>query len=151
VRAANYGIVEDVHQSLMHVLAQYLRHHAMPPELIPGRRFWGVSPSMAGRRCTTHALSGQLLQQRAERGAIAVDSTGARTPLRIRQCQGHGRVRSPVRPPFPYFRASQVMSDRRGKPDLDYPSRANEGPAASIASPSPKRHSPCWNWSGPWR
>ena len=39
VRAANYGIVEDVHQSLMHVMAQYLRQQAMPPELIAGRRF----------------------------------------------------------------------------------------------------------------
>jgi D-sedoheptulose 7-phosphate isomerase len=39
VRAANYGIVEDVHQSLMHILAQYLRQRAMPPELIAGRRF----------------------------------------------------------------------------------------------------------------
>jgi phosphoheptose isomerase len=39
VRAANYGIVEDVHQSLMHVMAQYLRQQAMPPELIAERRF----------------------------------------------------------------------------------------------------------------
>jgi phosphoheptose isomerase len=39
VQAANYGIVEDVHQSLMHILSQYLRQHAMPPELIAGRRF----------------------------------------------------------------------------------------------------------------
>jgi phosphoheptose isomerase len=39
VRAANYGIVEDVHQSLMHIMAQYLRQQAMPPELIARRRF----------------------------------------------------------------------------------------------------------------
>ena len=39
VNAANYGIVEDVHQSLMHVMAQYLRQRAMPPELIARRRF----------------------------------------------------------------------------------------------------------------
>ena len=39
VQASNYGIVEDVHQSLMHILAQYLRQHAMPPELIAQRRF----------------------------------------------------------------------------------------------------------------
>lgn len=29
VRADNYGLVEDVHQSLMHILAQYLRHAHM--------------------------------------------------------------------------------------------------------------------------
>lgn len=39
VRAANYGVVEDVHQSMMHVLAQYLRQRAMPAELIAQRRF----------------------------------------------------------------------------------------------------------------
>jgi D-sedoheptulose 7-phosphate isomerase len=39
VQASNYGIVEDVHQSLMHILAQYMRQHAMPPELIAQRRF----------------------------------------------------------------------------------------------------------------
>jgi D-sedoheptulose 7-phosphate isomerase len=39
VRAANYGVVEDVHQSLMHILAQYLRQHAMSPELVAQRRF----------------------------------------------------------------------------------------------------------------
>jgi D-sedoheptulose 7-phosphate isomerase len=39
VQASNYGIVEDVHQSLMHIFAQYLRQHAMPPELIAQRRF----------------------------------------------------------------------------------------------------------------
>jgi len=39
VQASNYGIVEDVHQSLMHILAQYMRQHAMPPGTIPQRRF----------------------------------------------------------------------------------------------------------------
>jgi len=39
VRAANYGVIEDVHQSLMHSLAQYLRQRAMPAELIAQRRF----------------------------------------------------------------------------------------------------------------
>jgi D-sedoheptulose 7-phosphate isomerase len=32
VDAANYGIVEDIHQSMMHALAQYLRHSAMAPD-----------------------------------------------------------------------------------------------------------------------
>jgi D-sedoheptulose 7-phosphate isomerase len=39
VRAANYGVIEDVHQSLMHILAQYMRQHAMPTELIAQRGF----------------------------------------------------------------------------------------------------------------
>jgi D-sedoheptulose 7-phosphate isomerase len=39
VRAANYGVVEDIHQSLMHILSQYLRQQAMPQQLIPRRRF----------------------------------------------------------------------------------------------------------------
>jgi D-sedoheptulose 7-phosphate isomerase len=39
VAAENYGVVEDVHQSMMHCLAQYLRQHAMAPELVPHRVF----------------------------------------------------------------------------------------------------------------
>ncbi len=39
VRASNYGIVEDIHQSLMHILAQYLRQGAMPLDLIGKRLF----------------------------------------------------------------------------------------------------------------
>ncbi len=39
VQAANYGVVEDVHQSLMHILAQYLRQREMPAELIAQRNF----------------------------------------------------------------------------------------------------------------
>ena len=30
----NYGVVEDVHQACMHVLAQYVRHAVMSVELI---------------------------------------------------------------------------------------------------------------------
>jgi D-sedoheptulose 7-phosphate isomerase len=37
--ADNYGVVEDVHQSVMHILAQYLRLAGMPPKRIAGRRF----------------------------------------------------------------------------------------------------------------
>jgi D-sedoheptulose 7-phosphate isomerase len=29
VEAHNYGFVEDVHQSMMHVLSQYVRHHTL--------------------------------------------------------------------------------------------------------------------------
>lgn len=39
VDADNYGVVEDVHQSLMHILAQFLRQRHMDPELVAGRRF----------------------------------------------------------------------------------------------------------------
>ena len=39
VVADNYGVVEDVHQSLMHVLAQFVRQSAMPPELVAIRKF----------------------------------------------------------------------------------------------------------------
>lgn len=39
VDADNYGVVEDVHQSLMHVLAQYLRLARMPAELVAARKF----------------------------------------------------------------------------------------------------------------
>jgi D-sedoheptulose 7-phosphate isomerase len=35
----NYGVIEDVHQSLMHVLAQYLRQARMDAGLIRERRF----------------------------------------------------------------------------------------------------------------
>jgi D-sedoheptulose 7-phosphate isomerase len=38
--AHNYGVVEDVHQSLMHVLAQYVRHkHLEEPELLGTHKF----------------------------------------------------------------------------------------------------------------
>jgi phosphoheptose isomerase len=39
VAADNYGVVEDVHQSLMHVLAQFVRMARMPAELVPHRKF----------------------------------------------------------------------------------------------------------------
>ena len=35
----NYGVIEDTHQSIMHILAQYLRQAKMPGALIPERRF----------------------------------------------------------------------------------------------------------------
>jgi D-sedoheptulose 7-phosphate isomerase len=39
VAAENYGVVEDIHQSMMHALAQYLRQSAMTPELVARRVF----------------------------------------------------------------------------------------------------------------
>ncbi|MDE3195639.1 MAG: SIS domain-containing protein [Acidobacteriota bacterium] len=39
VPARNYGIVEDVHQSMMHVFAQYLRMRRMDPALVEERHF----------------------------------------------------------------------------------------------------------------
>ena len=39
VAAENYGIVEDVHQSLMHILAQYVRMSELPSELVQTLRF----------------------------------------------------------------------------------------------------------------
>lgn len=39
VDAQNYGIVEDVHQSMMHLLSQYLRQAQMTPETIKQQKF----------------------------------------------------------------------------------------------------------------
>lgn len=39
VHAENYGIVEDIHQSLMHILAQYIRQAHMDKHLIKQRKF----------------------------------------------------------------------------------------------------------------
>jgi D-sedoheptulose 7-phosphate isomerase len=39
VTADNYGIIEDVHQSLMHILAQYIRQAHMEEELVRQRKF----------------------------------------------------------------------------------------------------------------
>ena len=39
VESHNYGVVEDVHQSLMHILAQYLRQAHMDGNLIGARTF----------------------------------------------------------------------------------------------------------------
>lgn len=39
VAAENYGVVEDIHQSMMHCFAQYLRQHSMAPKQAPSRPF----------------------------------------------------------------------------------------------------------------
>jgi len=39
VESLNYGIVEDIHQSLIHILAQYIRHQFMDKELIKNNYF----------------------------------------------------------------------------------------------------------------
>lgn len=39
VAAENYGVIEDVHQSLMHILAQYIRQAHMDEGLIKQRKF----------------------------------------------------------------------------------------------------------------
>ena len=39
VEADNYGVIEDVHQSLMHMLAQYIRLKHMSDGLIANRKF----------------------------------------------------------------------------------------------------------------
>jgi len=39
VSASNYGVIEDVHQSIMHLLAQFIRMTHMEEELIEQRKF----------------------------------------------------------------------------------------------------------------
>ena len=39
VDADNYGVIEDVHQSLMHILAQFIRQAEMDAGLITERKF----------------------------------------------------------------------------------------------------------------
>ncbi len=39
IAADNYGVIEDVHQSLMHILAQYIRQAHMDEALINQRKF----------------------------------------------------------------------------------------------------------------
>ncbi len=39
VDAHNYGVVEDIHQSLMHLIMQYLRQSRMNPDLVGQRKF----------------------------------------------------------------------------------------------------------------
>lgn len=39
VTADNYGVIEDIHQSLMHILAQHIRQAHMDEEMIKERRF----------------------------------------------------------------------------------------------------------------
>jgi len=39
VEGDNYGVIEDTHQALMHILAQFLRLERMPVDLVRARRF----------------------------------------------------------------------------------------------------------------
>ena len=39
IASTNYGVVEDLHQSIMHALAQFTRQSLMPAELVRQRRF----------------------------------------------------------------------------------------------------------------
>lgn len=39
VPADNYGVIEDIHQAIMHALAQYIRTQHMPSDLISERNF----------------------------------------------------------------------------------------------------------------
>jgi len=39
VEGDNYGVIEDTHQSLMHILAQFIRQAHMPEELVATRKF----------------------------------------------------------------------------------------------------------------
>ena len=39
VKADNYGIIEDIHQSLMHILAQYIRLKHMDINLVKEKNF----------------------------------------------------------------------------------------------------------------
>jgi phosphoheptose isomerase len=39
VQSDNYGVIEDVHQSVMHMLAQYVRQKQMDEPLIQQRKF----------------------------------------------------------------------------------------------------------------
>ena len=39
VTADNYGVIEDIHQSLMHILAQYIRQAHMGEDVIKQRKF----------------------------------------------------------------------------------------------------------------
>ncbi len=39
VEGDNYGVIEDTHQSIMHILSQYLRQARMAAELIAARKF----------------------------------------------------------------------------------------------------------------
>jgi phosphoheptose isomerase len=34
VECTNYGVIEDLHQAIMHALAQYVRHSRMSPDQI---------------------------------------------------------------------------------------------------------------------
>lgn len=39
VPSNNYGVVEDLHQSCMHILAQFIRQKHMPPEIVGKKKF----------------------------------------------------------------------------------------------------------------
>ena len=39
VNADNYGVIEDIHQSLMHILAQYIRQAHMAEDIVSQRKF----------------------------------------------------------------------------------------------------------------
>jgi D-sedoheptulose 7-phosphate isomerase/D-glycero-D-manno-heptose 1,7-bisphosphate phosphatase len=39
VDGTNYGLVEDLHQAIMHALAQYIRQSRMTPDLISSTLF----------------------------------------------------------------------------------------------------------------
>jgi phosphoheptose isomerase len=39
VECTNYGVIEDLHQAIMHALAQYVRHSRMSPDEISARVF----------------------------------------------------------------------------------------------------------------
>lgn len=39
VQADNYGVIEDAHQALMHILAQFVRQQNMPPDMVATCKF----------------------------------------------------------------------------------------------------------------
>jgi phosphoheptose isomerase len=39
VKGDNYGVIEDVHQSIMHILSQFIRQNRMSDSLIKERKF----------------------------------------------------------------------------------------------------------------
>jgi D-sedoheptulose 7-phosphate isomerase/D-glycero-D-manno-heptose 1,7-bisphosphate phosphatase len=39
VQCSNYGVIEDVHQAVMHALAQFVRQSQMSPEAISSTTF----------------------------------------------------------------------------------------------------------------
>jgi hypothetical protein len=51
VAAENYGVVEDIHQLMMHALVQYLQQSAMAPGAHISHRFWTGVIGGSRRRC----------------------------------------------------------------------------------------------------
>jgi len=39
VRSDNYGVIEDAHQAVMHLLAQYVRQSRMTPDAVAANTF----------------------------------------------------------------------------------------------------------------